>query len=455
MMRKLVAGAAVAILLASFPDVTVGQASADARTDARVTSIKDVSVEYGDGPVTQDEPNQRVRISFPAESGDRVRLLTNRDGGATRSCEQVTLSDDAGVLARDRSHFWLLEHGGVHVFEFDPCDGATEPVTLQLTRLRVTPLDASGATPVPCCGFEEAIEVTVPATGTLAIRPTENGLFFHEVLPPTGPLRRASATVAFFEAGRALFGLSTPNSRPMPANLTRPMQPGERFLLLPSWDAYLISTQVPTVDATIDGPAVAFNDVQHVAFRATAGELVFASHKKPTNWRDRLWLALVAPDGSVVADAGFPDLWRIPETGDYRLVVAAFGRASTSPSLAIRSVRSIGSLSADGTPTSFAATKKGRPVLATVDLERRTRYALRATGVELPKGWTGRIAPSSPPNCASFGLGGCHTIVGYVDADEHTSATFRAGHNPNSWLVLMDPGLRATGHVRLAIKPLP
>ena len=277
MMRKLVAGAAVAILLASFPDVTVGQASADARTDARVTSVKDVSVEYGDGPVTQDEPNQRVRISFPAESGDRVRLLTNRDDGATRSCEQVTLSDDAGVLARDRSHFWLLEHGGVHVFEFDPCDGATEPVTCSSPGCASRHVDASGATPVPCCGFEQDSS----KAARTAIRPA--GL-------PRGPHRMRAARATYPTGVR-------PTCAPTAARKSRSAA---------TLDQQPRELRGPTSTRPPRRPRLWRETTTSSMRLRRAGD---AASTARTGAPAR---PLGGADGSVVADAGFPDLWRIP-----------------------------------------------------------------------------------------------------------------------------------------------
>jgi hypothetical protein len=246
---KLAATMVAAILLSSFPAVMVGHAHAE----TRATRVKSVTVDYEHGPVAQDHPGQRVRISFSATAGDQVRLLTDRAYGALRRCEQVTLSDDTGLLSRDRSSFWPVPRDGVHVFEFVPCDEATEPVTLQLIRLRITPLDPSGSTPMPVGRYVEALEVTVPATGTLAIRPTENGAFFSQVLPPTGPLRRASGGVALFEPGRSLLRLGSPADPAMPRNLTRPMQAGERFLLLTNWDAMLISSLVPEHHVTSSG----------------------------------------------------------------------------------------------------------------------------------------------------------------------------------------------------------
>jgi hypothetical protein len=128
---------------------------------------------------------------------------------------------------------------------------------------------------------------------------------------------------------------------------------------------------------------------------------------------------------------------------------------STSTTLALRSVRSIGSLRPDGAPRAFVATAPGQPVLATVDLKKRTRYVLRATADRLPSGWAGRIAPSSPSGCIYSGQSGYRTQVGYVDAEERASATFRRGSNLNPWLVLMDPGDGATGRVTLAVTSTP
>src|SRR5262249_2043872 len=149
------------------------------------------------------------------------------------------LLDRRGAVASDRSGFWTLRRTGNQRFVFVPCPASRQRTQLQLTKLKLVPLVSDGLTTVPHRkGFTYAVDVNIPESGTLVVRPTDDpgqhgtdDTFFTGVLPPTGKMRNISGLEAdnfFFEAGRGLYPHhTTPYYYQYRANLTAPAQAGD------------------------------------------------------------------------------------------------------------------------------------------------------------------------------------------------------------------------------------
>jgi hypothetical protein len=164
-------------------------------------------------------------------------------------------------------------------------------------------------------GFAYAVDVTVPESGTLVLRPTDDpgqhgtdDTFFTGVLPPTGKMRNISGLEAdnfFFEAGRGLYPHhTTPYYYQYPANLTAPAQAGEHYWLILQYDAILRASR-PSRLGGLEQPrplrprrTARLRGTGRHGLRPAAHLLALHAHGRPNPW-----LVMLAPGLGVSGSA--------------------------------------------------------------------------------------------------------------------------------------------------------
>lgn len=437
--------------------------------DAGQRTVTTVTRGYGDRAVRQATPRQRVDLRFRGRRGDRVRLAVP----GLEDCATVELRRRSRELDADRAGYVRLRRSGWHRFSFRPCRHPQRRHRLQLTLLRVTPLAVDGrrVRTRSARGYDDALRVEVPRDRWAVVRRLRGaGTALQAVLPPRGPRLAVSSSFpqgpdlrvpVFVRAGRPMEDVFGPHAGGT-AGATAPLRAGQHVLLFPRDSSTWRATSSVRHPIAVDGPQVHLDTSgvrgrsHQLEFAGAAGQWVRLADATDGEhpWMAAAHQELTGPDGAEVASA-LVGLWRLPETGTFRLTLTTLGQEEGDPDVRLESVREIGPVATDGTPRTFTTEEPGEVLVAPVEsLDRQRYWTVGLAGPPSLARWALHVRPSFGTYCGGRPpvANGCGDFVTGLASGGASETGLWAGSDAPYYAILV-PAPTEQGELSLGIRP--
>jgi hypothetical protein len=397
------------------------QAGPGPRAEALQRPIKQVTREYGDGPVTVPKKTN-LSLRFHGKRGDRVTLgvITDNDTYvADRGDLDLVLVGPDGRVKQGRDGYWRLRDKGRHTFEFHPARRALR-VQLLLQKRVVHDVDRVQRLRERR-GYQYVVRLTVPKSG---LRVTTFDAGVHRLFTRRHGLSR------FFVTTDAAF-LLRPGAGVDASwgTITKPLEAGDRvWAYVDAGAPARVDTTVPTaLPVAIDGadtPLPAGTPTA-VSFDGAQGQLVRIHRSADTpGWAAVLlgpsdsrvpWTAMTVADPQ--GGRRSAGLYLLPAPGRYQLVMLPGMAADT---LAIDSLVQAPAIDVDGPAGTLPVPSDGRWVVAPI--ARPVPADVVASAVTIVGRWEVFAGELPYPRCPARGPLGCGDFrTTFVNQDDLTN----------------------------------